>query len=99
MVCGSRTTASRHTSARFASSAERIVRESYASRLNEVTGFEQQETHDEYAILDRAGRLQIPREMLDQLGVKGNQVRVEMENGRIILTAPREEEKKDNANG
>lgn len=77
-------------------SAERIVRENYASRLSEVTGFEQ-ETHDEYAILDRAGRVQIPREMLEQLGVKGNQVRMEMENGRIILTAPKEKE--ENTNG
>ena len=76
-------------------SAERIVRESYASRLSEVTGFEQ-ETHDEYAILDRAGRVQIPREMLEQLGVKGNQVRMEMENGRIILTAPKEKEQNTN---
>ncbi len=75
-------------------SAERIMRTDYAARLHDIGSFAQEDTHDEYAILDRAGRLQIPREMLESLGVKGNQVRVEMENGRIILTAPPEQEEK-----
>lgn len=70
-------------------SAERIAKGDYAARLDEISGFVQ-ETHDEYALLDRAGRLQLPREMLDALQLTGNRVRVEMENGRIVLTAPEE---------
>lgn len=70
-------------------SAERIAKGDYAARLDEISGFVQ-ETHDEYALLDRAGRLQLPREMLDVLQLTGNRVRVEMENGRIVLTAPDE---------
>lgn len=70
-------------------SAERIAKGDYAARLDEISGFVQ-ETHDEYALLDRAGRLQLPREMLDALQLSGNRVRVEMENGRIVLTAPEE---------
>ena len=70
-------------------SAERIEKGDYAARLDEISGFVQ-ETHDEYALLDRAGRLQLPREMLDALRLSGNRVRVEMENGRIVLTAPDE---------
>ena len=70
-------------------SAERIAKGDYAARLDEISGFVQ-ETHDEYALLDRAGRLQLPREMLDALRLSGNRVRVEMENGRIVLTAPDE---------
>ena len=70
-------------------SAERIAKGDYAARLDEISGFVQ-ETHDEYALLDRAGRLQLPREMLDALQLTGNRVRVEMENGRIVLTAPDE---------
>ncbi len=70
-------------------SAERIAKGDYAARLDEISGFVQ-ETHDEYALLDRAGRLQLPREMLDALQLSGNRVRVEMENGRIVLTAPDE---------
>ena len=70
-------------------SAERIAKGDYAARLDEISGFVQ-ETHDEYALLDRAGRLQLPREMLDALQLTGNRVRVDMENGRIVLTAPKE---------
>ncbi|MGN1249294.1 MAG: ABC transporter ATP-binding protein [Candidatus Spyradocola sp.] len=70
-------------------SAERIVKCDYAARLDEISGFVQ-ETHDEYALLDRAGRLQLPREMLDALKLSGNRVRVELEEGRIVLTAPDE---------
>ena len=70
-------------------SAERIAKGDYAARLDEISGFVQ-ETHDEYALLDRAGRLQLPREMLDALQLTGNRVRVELENGRIVLTAPDE---------
>jgi hypothetical protein len=45
---------------------------------------------DEYAILDRAGRLQIPRDMLDKLEISGNRLKVEIQDGRIILERPEE---------
>ena len=70
-------------------SAERIAKCDYAARLDEISGFVQ-ETHNEYALLDRAGRLQLPREMLDALQLSGNRVRVALEEGRIVLTAPDE---------
>lgn len=70
-------------------SAERIAKYDYAARLDEISGFVQ-ETHDEYALLDRAGRLQLPREMLDALQLSGNRVRVALEERRIVLTAPDE---------
>ena len=50
---------------------------------------EEQQTeaaHEELSVLDRAGRLQIPREYLDELGLKGgDKVRVELEDGRISI--------------
>ena len=42
------------------------------------------------AVLDKAGRIQIPRELLEQLGVKGNKVRVEMDEGKIVISVPKE---------
>jgi bifunctional DNA-binding transcriptional regulator/antitoxin component of YhaV-PrlF toxin-antitoxin module len=49
-------------------------------------------SHEELAVLDRAGRLQIPREYLDALGVGGRgMMRVELEDGRIVLM-PKEPE-------
>ena len=42
------------------------------------------ETHDEYVVLDAAGRLQIPREYLEQLGIKGK-VLVDLVDGQIVI--------------
>ena len=45
----------------------------------------------EYAILDRAGRVQIPREMLEEVGISGQKVRLEIRDGCVVLAAPKEE--------
>ncbi len=42
--------------------------------------------HEELVVLDRAGRLQIPKEYLEALGIKGgDKVRVELEDGHISV--------------
>lgn len=73
-------------------SSEFIRRKSYAEELAEIeAGIVQneEETHEELAVLDRAGRLQIPREYLEALGLDGvNKIKVELEEGRIVLTPP-----------
>ncbi|MCM3629845.1 ABC transporter ATP-binding protein [Paenibacillus glycanilyticus] len=70
-------------------SAEMIRRESYADELAQLDAehlLAEQQSHIEYAVLDKAGRLQIPAGYLDAEGFKdSNKVRVEMEEGRIIL--------------
>ncbi len=81
-------------------SSEFLIRSDYAKRLGEIDSLSRMddgETHDEYAVMDKAGRLQIPREYLDQLGLSGkNKVKVDLEEGRIVLTPPQlEEEKSD----
>jgi ABC-type methionine transport system ATPase subunit len=42
------------------------------------------ETHDEFVVLDTAGRLQIPREYLDRLSIK-KKVRLELDGDQIII--------------
>lgn len=71
-------------------SSEMIVRQSYKDRLAEVgelgampDEFEQ----EEYAVLDRAGRLQIPSQMLNEIGVEGNKVKLEVVDGKIVIEA------------
>ncbi|MDQ0899465.1 ABC transporter ATP-binding protein [Paenibacillus sp. V4I7] len=71
-------------------SAEMIRKESYADELARLDAADeksfQEESHIEYAVLDKAGRLQIPACYLDGEGFKdSNKVRVGMEEGRIIL--------------
>jgi energy-coupling factor transporter ATP-binding protein EcfA2 len=80
-------------------SSELVRRKSYAEELREMgnggslaAGDEVQ--HMELAVVDRVGRLQIPREYLDALGLHGQaKVKVELEGDRIVILPPREERK------
>ena len=73
-------------------SSEFIRKKSYAEELAEMQNGEfskEEETHVELAVLDKAGRLQIPKEYLDAIGLNGgNKIRVELEGSRIVLYAP-----------
>ena len=70
-------------------SSERIMKQSYLDRLQGITAFtDADEVHDEFAVLDRAGRLQIPREMLEKLNVHGNRVKMELSDGKILIQNP-----------
>ena len=60
---------------------------SYAAHLEGVSGFGRQQ---EYAVLDRAGRVQIPREYLEKMQVDGNRIQMTVdEEGKLIITAPK----------
>ncbi len=70
-------------------SSERILKERYADRFSsgEVNWLEE-ETQEEFVIVDRAGRLQVPRHMLDELALSDNKIKVTYENGHIELAKP-----------
>ena len=69
--------------------SERIMKQSYLNRLQDIDAFtDAKEVQDEFAILDRAGRLQIPRDMLDKLEISGNRLKVELHDNNIILSPP-----------
>ena len=73
--------------------SERIMKESYLDRLSDISALtEVEEVQDEYAVLDKAGRLQLPADMLKKLGVAGNRVRMDLKDGEIIIRKPLEEE-------
>jgi len=44
--------------------------------------------HEEFAVLDRAGRVQIPSEYLEQMHVRGNKVKIEASEGKLVISAP-----------
>lgn len=74
-------------------SSERLMKQSYRDRLSEISAFtEESEVQDEFTVLDRAGRLQIPREYLEQMQLQGNRVRVEYKDGKIIIENPDNQE-------
>lgn len=77
-------------------SSERILKENFADRMNTMDknfNWHEADTQDEFAILDRAGRIQLPREMLNEMALTDNKIKVVYENGRIILEKPAEESK------
>ena len=61
---------------------------SYADRLAAIESFGQG-VQVEFAVFDRAGRVQIPRVLLDKMNLDGNRLLIHMdEENRVILTAP-----------
>jgi len=62
-----------------------LVKQSYADRLDSVGLMD--DVHDEFAVLDRAGRVQLPREFLDRIGVSGNKVKLELVDGKIVVSS------------
>lgn len=76
-------------------SSEMLRRISYAEELEELErGMEASEaagasSHVEYALLDKAGRLQIPAAYLESIGAKdANKVKLELAEGSIVVTPP-----------
>ncbi len=66
-----------------------FIRQSYMEELAGIKDIVEEESHVELAVLDKAGRLQIPGEYLEALGMSGkNKIRVTLENDRILLFNP-----------
>ncbi len=65
-------------------SIERIMKEEFVKE--QLHGFIEEDTHEEYAILDHAGRVQIPREMLDEIGVNSKKIRMSVDGDKIVIT-------------
>ncbi len=70
-------------------SSERVLKEAYADRLQETNiDWRQEDTQEEYAIVDRVGRVQIPSELLEQLHLDSNKVSVSIHDGKITISNP-----------
>ena len=70
-------------------SSELILKQSYRDRLESLSASMDVETaQEEFSILDRAGRVQIPQDMLGKLQLDGNKVRVEYRDGGVFISAP-----------
>lgn len=63
-------------------STEKIKRKEIMAGFGEET----EESHEEFAVMDRANRLQLKEEFLDAAGIRSNKVKVEVENGKIIIS-------------
>ena len=70
-------------------SSERIMKSDYRQRLENLDiDWREEETQEEFAVLDRAGRVQIPGDLLEELGIQGNKVKLELIDGKIVIENP-----------
>jgi ABC-type lipoprotein export system ATPase subunit len=75
-------------------SSEFIRKRSYSEELAEMGDgmSEGEDTHEELVVLDRVGRMQLPSEYIDALGLTGkNKIKVELEGDKIVLINPSSE--------
>jgi len=70
-------------------SSEFIRKISYAeelANLNSIAATDKEDTHEELAVVDRHGRVQIPEEYMNKLGLKGvSKLKVELEDKKIVF--------------
>ena len=64
------------------------MKEKYRQQLDNMTteSLAEVESHEEYSILDKARRVQISQDALDMAGIDSNKVRVEVKDGKIIIS-------------
>lgn len=71
-------------------STEKIRREMYSrhadSRFEEDP--EGESCHEEYSVLDKAHRVQLSGEILEQAGIDSNKVKIEVVDGKVVISSP-----------
>ena len=67
-------------------SSERFLKEHYKEKLDEVALLETEDVQEEFYVWDRAGRIQLTKEMLEEAGSDGNHVKIQIEKGKIIIS-------------
>ncbi len=73
-------------------SSERILKEKYADRIKEAAiDWRTEDTQEEYAVIDKAGRVQIPGDILEHLKLQDNKVKLELSEGKVIISSPSKE--------
>lgn len=67
----------------------RLSHYNYADLATEGEEQEEKDTHVELAVLDNAGRIQVPEEYLEAIGMSDtNKVRMELDDGKITIVNP-----------
>lgn len=67
-----------------------MLRRSYAQEIELLEDdFDMNTTHDELAVVDKTGRVQIPMDFLNSIGIeKTDKVKIELLNNQIIMSKP-----------
>lgn len=67
-------------------STEKIMKEQYREELMKVDkDVVVENTHEEFSVLDKAHRVQLTAEMIEAAGIHSNKVRIQIEEGKVII--------------
>ncbi len=66
-------------------SSELLARPDYVQDLEQIGSLV--DVQEEFLVLDKAGRLQLPREILQKMEVSDNKVKMELQDKKVILSA------------
>lgn len=69
-------------------SSEQIMKQEYEKNLSGLSLSDldlSEDTHDEYSVLDKFGRLQLPEKLLEEAGINGKKVKLGMLDGNIVV--------------
>ena len=70
-------------------SSERVLKEQYADRVRESNiDWRAEDTQDEFVVLDKANRLQIPKELIDEMKLDDNKVKIAYKDDHIEISKP-----------
>lgn len=69
-------------------SSEKIMREEYRKNIDMLSTehLATVSSHEEYSVLDKAHRVQLKEDILEKAGIEGNKVKIEVVDGKIIIT-------------
>ncbi|MCM1460232.1 MAG: ABC transporter ATP-binding protein [Bacteroides sp.] len=67
-------------------STEKIMKAKYREGIDKMedVAFEE-ESHEEYSVLDKAHRVQLSEEMLEAAGIDSNKVKISVEDGKVVI--------------
>lgn len=68
---------------------EKIMKEKYRENISNLSSdfFDMPETHEEFSVLDKAGRLKLSDEIREQTGLNSSRVKVEVIDGKVVISS------------
>ena len=65
------------------------MKEKYRENISNLSSdfFDMPETHEEFSVLDKAGRLKLADEIREQTGLNSSRVKVEVIDGKVVISS------------
>ena len=68
---------------------EKIMKDKYREKIeeSEESGFDMSIVHEEFSVVDKAGRLKLSDEIREQIGLTSSRVKVEVIDGKVVISS------------